>query len=233
VVPVVPDPTNNRRPILSWGVVASASGYRVQISTAAAFTAPLIDATLASSPYVPTSDLPEGRIYWRVASRDEAGNQSVFSAADDFLLDITPPAVPVLVLVLPSPTSVPRPSLGWTAVQDAASYRVQVARDPGFTAPLMIDVTTSGTVLVPASDLPEGPVYWRVSSLDSLGNASAFSAASSFVADRTPPPAVTGFFVAWSNPGFRLFWDTAPAGVTDIAAFRVYRSAASFTDVTA
>ncbi|HTG32899.1 MAG TPA: RHS repeat-associated core domain-containing protein [Thermoanaerobaculia bacterium] len=231
LVPVTPDPTNNRRPSLSWGGVAGASGYRVQVSTDAGFTAPLIDTAPGTFPYVPAVDLPEGRIYWRVASRDEAGNQSVLSAADDFLLDITPPAVPVLTPVLPNPTSVARPSLGWIAVQDAASYRLQVARDPGFAAPL-IDITISGTVFVPTSDLPEGPVYWRVSSLDSLGNASAFSSASSFVADRTPPPAVAGFFVAWANLGFRLFWDATPAGVTDIAVFRVYRSAASFTDVT-
>ena len=45
------------------------------------FAAPLINATVAATSYLPTSDLPEGRIFWRVASLDAAVNQSAFSAS--------------------------------------------------------------------------------------------------------------------------------------------------------
>lgn len=91
LVPVSPDPTSNRRPSLDWGALVDASIYHVQVSNEASFTSPLIDATVADPPFLPDVDLPEGPIYWRVASGDEAGNESAFSPSDEFQIDLTAP----------------------------------------------------------------------------------------------------------------------------------------------
>ncbi|MEO1368882.1 MAG: hypothetical protein AAFX50_17030, partial [Acidobacteriota bacterium] len=186
LTPVTPDPTSDRRPSLGWGAVADAVAYRVQVSTDPGFATTLHDVSIAATAYTPGADLPEGAIYWRVASRDVAENDSAFSAAETFEVDVTPPGVPTPVAVTPDPTSNRRPPLSWGAVPGAADYRVQVATDAGFTA-LLVDVTVAGIAWTPQADLPDGPIFWRVASRDAPGNASAFSSADAFTIDSTPP----------------------------------------------
>ncbi len=222
LVPVTPDPTSNRRPTLSWGSVSGASSYRVQVSSNSGFTSTLADTTVTSPLYVPGTDLPEGRIYWRVASRNSAGAQSAFSTADDFLVDAIAPEVPVLVAVAPDPTNNRRPNLGWGAVTEASSYRVQVSSDAGFSSPL-IDTTVTSPLYVSGTDLPEGPIYWRVASKDGVGNQSAFSAADNFLVDVTAPGSPVLVPVMpdpTDNPHPLLGWEA----VVDSLSYRVQLS---------
>ncbi len=230
-VALTPDPTNNRRPNLGWGAVADAPTYRVQVSSVPNFSSLLANWAVSTNFYQPTFDLPEGQIYWRVASVDSAGNQSAFSAADDFVVDATPPAVPWLVPVTPDPTSNPRPLLGWSAIVDVTYYQVQVSTVPNF-ATLLVETIVSLNTYRPGFDLPEGRIYWRAASRDTIGNQSAFSTASSFNVDRTPPPAITGLVADWDDPGTRLVWDAMPGSVTDVAQIRVFRSSNPFTNTT-
>ena len=133
-----------------------------------------------------------GRSAGRVAALartaiDAQGLPGAFSTVDDFVLDATAPAVPVLVPVTPDPTSSRRPSFAWGSVAEASSYLLQVSSEAGFASPL-IDTTVSSPLFVPATDLPErSRIYWRVSSKDSAGNQSAFSTADDFVVDATAP----------------------------------------------
>jgi RHS repeat-associated protein len=231
VVPVSPDPTSNRRPALGWGSVADATSYRVQVSTEASFAAVLLDTSVAASPFVPSTDLPEGTIHWRVASQDAAGNESSFSAVDDFQVDATAPEVPTLVPVSPDPTSNRRPALAWGSVADATSYRVQVSTEVGFGTPL-IDATVSSSPFVPSADLPEGSVHWRVASQDSLGNESSFSSPDSFVVDLSPIPAVTGLRVEWNASGtWELRWNSTDVPALDFWQFEIYRETTSFDSI--
>ena len=92
LIPVQPDRTRNRRPTLAWNEVAGASSYRLQVADNLAFAPVLLDLTLAGTSYVPSDDLPSGSIFWRVASRDAAGNLSPFCSSDQFEIDVTPPA---------------------------------------------------------------------------------------------------------------------------------------------
>src|SRR6185369_9442382 len=183
---VTPDPTRNPRPLLSWSAVSGASQYHLQISTVATFQTTLADLTQAGTTYTPVADLPEGLIYWRVSSLDSAGNESAFSAASSFTEDRTAPAVPVLTAVTPDPTRNPRPLLSWSAVSGAAQYHLQVSTVATFQTTLA-DLTQAGTTYTPVADLPEGVTYWRVSSLDSAGNESAFSVAGAFTENKTAP----------------------------------------------
>ena len=231
LVPVTPDPTNNRRPSLTWGAVTGAARYQLQISINPGFSSPLVDVSVAGASYAPASDLPEGTIYWRVASEDGLGNRSAYSAADVFVVDATPPAVPSLVPVTPDPTNNPRPLLGWSAIVDVTHYQVQVSTVPDF-ATLLVETIVSLNTYRPDFDLPEGRIYWRVASRDTIGNQSAFSTASSFIVDRTPPPAMTGLVADWAALGTRLRWNAVPASVTDVAHFHVFRSGSPLTNVT-
>ncbi len=228
---VAPDPTLNPRPVLAWSTVSGAAQYHLQVSTVPTFLTTLVDQTPTGTTYTPVVDLPEGLIYWRVSSKDSAGNESAFSAASSFTEDRTAPAVPVLTAVTPDPTSNPRPVLVWSSVSGATRYHLQVSTAPTFQSTL-VDLTQTGTTYTPVADLPEGLIYWRVSALDSTGNESAFSAASSFTEDRTAPPAVSNLRVDWNSPGVVVTWASFPPAVTDIASLRIYRAEAPFSDIT-
>lgn len=227
---LAPDPSNQLRPTFTWQSVPGAAGYRIEIATDPSFGSTLVATEVTETSFTPAADLPEGSLHWRVRAIDAQGLPGAFSAVDDFVLDATAPAVPVLVPVTPDPTNNPRPLLGWAAIADVLQYRVQVSSEPGFTT-LLVDTVVSINSYQPVSDLPEGRIYWRVASLDGAGNQSAFST-SSFLADRTPPPAVVGLRADWASPGTRLVWEPFPASVTDLALLRVYRSTAPMTDVT-
>jgi hypothetical protein len=149
------------------------------------------DATLTASSYTPSSDLPGGTIYWRVSSIDNAGNESSFSTADDFTIDITSPAVPTLTIYTPDPTNDNTPTLSWSneSASGAAKYRIQISTASDFSSFLVNDGNVTATSYTPSSALSEGVVYWRVSSIDGVGNESSFPAADSFTIDIAAPTA--------------------------------------------
>jgi RHS repeat-associated protein len=232
LVPVTPDPTRNARPVLAWQAVTGAASYHLQVAANSGFNTPLVDATgLTATSYTPATALPEGTIWWRVRTFDTAGKVGSFSAAGSFVVDLTAPAVPVLIPVTPSPTNNRRPTLAWNAVATASSYRVQVSSTSGFTS-LLVDATVSTLTYQPTIDLPEGQVYWRAASLDEAGNQSAFSSAGSFVVDITPPPAITGLVAHRNGTGVDLTWNLLANPPADFARFRIYRSLSAFTNTT-
>lgn len=229
--PVLPDPTRERRPLLQWtsGDVTSTS-TRIQIALSYSFDPVLLDTVVFGNSFVPPADLPEGRIFWRAASRDAVGNQSPFSSPDDFEIDITPPAIPVLIPLTPDPVATRRPSLSWISDPAAMFSHLQVATDSAFSS-LELDIVISASGWTPESELPEGPIYWRVAGRDAVGNESAFSSSDDFEIDVTAIPLVatrvewislTQWVVQWRSPidpaGFlqyELYW--APTIFTDIS----------------
>ncbi len=84
------DPTNNRKPMLSWEDVADAASYHLQIDDDADFSSPILnESSLTDNEYACEEDLPESVIYWRVKSIDAANNKSEYSQADSFTIDST------------------------------------------------------------------------------------------------------------------------------------------------
>jgi hypothetical protein len=81
LIPVNPDTQYVRKPMLKWHTAPSASSYRIQIDTAGNFLNPIINLLTSDTFYVPTANLPFGKIHWRV-NAEVSG--SVFSAADIF-----------------------------------------------------------------------------------------------------------------------------------------------------
>ena len=217
LVPLIPDPTAERRPELEWDGVETAVAYHIQVAADAAFSTLLFDGVIETNSFTPNVDLPEGHIYWRVSSRNMVGSESDFSAADDFIVDITAAVTPRLIPVLPDPTRERRPWLQWS-VDDATStgVRLQIALSYTFD-PVLLDTVVVGNTFIPPANLPEGRIFWRVASLDAVGNQSPFSSPDDFEIDITPPPIpnlipVTPDPIANLRPS--LSWSSDPAVMT-------------------
>jgi len=96
------------------------------------------------------------------------------------------PDVPVLVSPADLATDVPIPApLVWSAVANAESYRVQVARDSGFSQ-MVIDVPYVTALTLNVSGLsPATKYYWRVNATGPAGS-SDWSSVWSFTTSAAP-----------------------------------------------
>ena len=152
----------------------------------------------ASGSWKPTG-LADGGYYWRALAQDAAGNQSAWSATQQFTLDTVPPAAPT-----PGPLTD-----GVRLNQQPTLTAVYNDSNPGGTGSLMFEICTTsscdwpvltysgttGSLAAGATGswtpayLFDGLFYWRVRSVDAAGNASAWSPVLSFTVDSTPPDA--------------------------------------------
>lgn len=226
-----PDPTPNKRPTLSWNAVSSASKYHLQISADANFAAYIVnDANVSALTYALTQDLPQGKIYWRVSCIDGLGNESSFSAADDFTIKTQAPQIPALIPYSPNPTNNQKPTLSWEAVSDAAFYRCQISPASDFST-LIADKYLTSTSYTPENNLPDGEIYWRISSKDMAGNESAFCASGSFKIDVTAPAQISGLTAAANATQITLNWNSFNNSAGDFKHFNIYRSNSAIANV--
>lgn len=125
-----------------------------------------------------------------------------------------------------------RPTMSWTAPQNASVYDFQLATDAGFQDILSAYTQTGigATSFTPASTqvLPEGTYYWQVSAIDALGNRSSWVRSTAFTVDTTPPPAVTNLLPTQQTTGdIQLNWTNPnPTATPDFAGVLVV----SYTD---
>ena len=89
-----PDPTNDKTPTLDWNEVTGAIKHHIQIDDNSNFSSPVVDdSDVSVSIYTPPpSALTNGTYYWRVSNIDSAGNESDFSSADSFTVDVSSPS---------------------------------------------------------------------------------------------------------------------------------------------
>jgi Concanavalin A-like lectin/glucanases superfamily len=158
LIPCVPDPTYNRRPVFKWHSSPKVSVYRLQVDTVSLFRNPIISIPLSDTFYLPQADLPIRTLYWRVSSDADTLTWSAMSSVT--ILDAS---TPILIPYTPDPTLDRRPTLMWHAVSGTTSYAIQIAGVAGFASPILSDVA-SDTLYRPLAPLPIGPVYWRVKS---------------------------------------------------------------------
>ena len=173
--------------------------------------------------FTPGAALADSSYTVSLVLEDEFGNRSA-AKIYHFTLDTTPPPAPV-VNPVNSPTHQPTQQLSGTKEADAALL-LNGNQIMGHTA--QTDWTYT-------ADLIAGDNSFTFAARDRAGNQSD-PAAVAIVFDDVPPPAVTTLTLDPAGDGrtIKLDWtgyDEAAHG--DVAGYRVYRSTAAFTDVSA
>ena len=142
--------------------------------------------------------LTQGSYFWRARAQDAAGNQSAWSASQQFTLDTTPPPAPTQGAFTDGKRLNQPPTL--TAVYNdpsggTGSLTFEICSTSSCASPVLTYSGTTGSLAAGATGswtpafLFDGPYYWRVGSADAAGNASGWSPVLSFTVDATPPAA--------------------------------------------
>lgn len=182
--PALSSPTDgsaiaDNTPSLTWTAVSDGVEYQVQAATSNTFSPSDIDTFTASTGYAPSSSLTDNTYYWRVRTRDAAGNWGPWSNVWNFTIITTAPAAPTLTSPADGTTlEDSTPQLDWSAVTGAVEYQIQADNDTSFSSPAFD--TTSTSTSISTTTLADGVYNWRVRTKNAAGTWGAWSIAWSF-----------------------------------------------------
>ncbi|MEN9885029.1 MAG: hypothetical protein RLZZ420_2246 [Bacteroidota bacterium] len=178
---------------LNWNRSANAATYGIQVSTTSSFTTFVVNETGLINPTKALTGLNQGTTYyWRINATNTSGT-SQWSPAYSFSTVAAPvilPTAPTLVSpVNLSTDQLTSPTLGWSAVNGAINYGLQVSTNANFSTTI-VNLTGLTTLNTLVSGLTAGTTYyWRVNASNSAGVgpwSAVFSFATATVV--TPPP---------------------------------------------
>ncbi len=186
------DTTNSRRPTFEWTGVANVGGYRLMLDPDPDFPSPLI-AVPSGTSWSPATDLDDTTWNWR-AQGIVGMVEGPWSAVWTLSIDVTPPALPVLLAPVEDTSQNNLPLFDWQPVGDARQFNLALydaghVAVPGFP----VNVTqapgadNSQYQLTADAALADGKYTWAVEALDYATNSSGFCAEDWFAVDRTPP----------------------------------------------
>ena len=145
--------------------------------------------------------LADGVYYWRASATDAAGNHASpqWTSTRTFTLDTSPPAAPTTTGSLVDAVRLNQPPTLTAIYNDPSggtgSLEFELCATSSCTSPILTNTGTTGSLAAGATGnwkpafLFDGLYFWRVRSVDSAGNTSAWSSVLSFSVDATPPEA--------------------------------------------
>ena len=166
-------------PALTWTPVVGATGYQVQdvYPDRSAHLTSNIPSTGVS--YTKMTGVGHGTVQVRAIFGN--GLKSAYTAPRGVDHTIAEPGgTKTLLINKPGKLAL---TFAWNTKTNVKQYKVQVSRNPGFTAPFLDEATdqSSYTPLLTQQDFIDGGVmYWRVAVIDPDGNIGAFSKAKKF-----------------------------------------------------
>jgi hypothetical protein len=164
-------------PAFSWYMVEGAESYDLQVDDDPSFGSTAININTRQNSYTPQSTLANGQYYWRVRVRRNGSVINDWTINQSFILNLPTPDG----LTPESGSIVGRaPTLCWDPLVKASDsapdipvlaawkYRVQISKDPNFSA-IFDTIDTEQSCWTPKKGYDDGDYYWRVAMID--GNA--------------------------------------------------------------
>jgi hypothetical protein len=157
--------TNDTTPTFSWKAVSGANKYQIQIDDSSNFSSVFEDEEVSGTSFTAPTLPNQGTWYWRVRSRDAAGNWSTAWNSRSFMLTMMRSPVNNTVLTISTTTPTTRPTFSWNSIVGATTYILQIDTSTAFNSPLTLEktnLTTTSYALAQNEALPAGVYYWRV-----------------------------------------------------------------------
>ena len=161
--------------ILKWYPTDGATGYKVEVSATADFSAPVFSADSLSTLQVTAKNLEARNYFWRVRAMIGGANPvySPWSSVWSFTVGIALPASPKLIIPAKDSVNVSiNQQLKWNASvypdenTYSTLYAVQVSEDATFATKLMDTAGVSLTTVTVTKLSPDTKYYWRVAGIN-------------------------------------------------------------------
>ena len=156
----------------NWNKSQSATSYRFQLALDSLFTNMVVnDSTFSDSTALVVNLLNNTTYWWRVNAKNSVGT-SPYSAVWHFRTVLAIPSAPILISPVNGATGQSlTPTLIWSGVSGAVTYKAQVSNDSLFSSTLLDSAGIPLTqVIVPAGRLLNNHrYYWRVNATNTAG----------------------------------------------------------------
>lgn len=160
-------------PIFSWTPVTGADKYQIQISTSNGFGTTEVSVETSNPSYTPIITLGDGLFYWRVRAR-VANVWGSYTDAFSFQVDWGDGGALAPQLISPAQdatrSAFTSDDFSWSAMPGAATYRFQIATDPGMVT-VVYSAVTPFARHAPTQRFDNSLYYWQVTPLDKRNNA--------------------------------------------------------------
>lgn len=185
--------------------IAGAQGYRAQVARDAGFNT-VVAEIVSATPELRATNIDDGSYFMRVRAVDARGLEGR-DATHAFKLKARPEPPLVTAPAAKGKVRATEVEFKWAENTAAATYHLQIARDPSFKTVVHENKAVPGG-LVSVAKLPVGEYFWRVASLRKDGDRGPYGDVSAFTL--LPPPAqpeppridATGIQFRWSGePG--------------------------------
>jgi len=164
---------------LKWATVSGATIYYVQVSISSAFETILFEDSTFTTTKALNSLSNSTQYYWRVQAKN-AGGVSDWSTIWSFTTAIAAPSTPTLIFPADGATNKSvTPTIAWSAVTGATTYRIQVSTSSSFASSFIDDSTISTDTMVLTGLANSTTYYWRVRAKN-ISGVSTWSGAWSF-----------------------------------------------------
>jgi large repetitive protein len=159
--------------LFDWNSVPGATQYRIQIALSSDFGTTFVNQVTANSQYTHTTPAFTNNTvyYWRVNATNSGGTGQ-WSATWSFSTIQAAPPPPTLIDPPNGSINISlTPTLDWTDVTGATSYRLQISTSTSFTSPVFdVIVPNVSQFTVPSGILQGYTVYyWHVASINAGG----------------------------------------------------------------
>jgi formylglycine-generating enzyme required for sulfatase activity len=167
------------RPFFDWADIERVDSYEIFVTDTTNLMI-IQEKDVAVSYYSAATTLPDKKYYWKIRSRDGAGNWGGWSATWSFLVDTHGPIPPEsLIPVSVSETADNTPRMDWEDIEDAVLYELNVMNclDSIVVTDTSL-VNSEYTIQTPVTD---GAYFWKVRCRDRAGNWGNWSTVSSIL----------------------------------------------------
>ncbi|MDP2883783.1 MAG: right-handed parallel beta-helix repeat-containing protein [Ignavibacteria bacterium] len=174
---------------LTWNSVPATVRYNLQVSRDLSFVSFTVNDTSLVGTSRTIGPLANTTPYhWKVRARNNLG-VGEFSAVQTFTTIVAAPPAPVHASPADSARNVPvSPTLNWSAITGATSYRLQVSVNQSFASTVFDDSTITGNTRQIGPLLNNTRYYWRVNAKNGAG-VGGWSATRSFTTIVAAPQA--------------------------------------------
>ncbi len=166
---------------LTWGTVAGAASYSVELSTSSAFSSTVLSGTgLTAATYRATGLANSTTYYWQVNENNGTATSAWSTAWDFTTVAVAAPAAPTLAAPANAATGEATSlTLTWNASARATSYGAQVSTVSTFASTVLSETGITGLSAAVSGLADSTTYYWHVDA-SNAGATSAYSAVRSF-----------------------------------------------------